>query len=617
MSKLTADYLFNEASDHESNYDIESVQWNYRQDNKSRNYSDSTVTFDFSDLANSTSYTCYNMWQLILPWTIAMNGIKKDSPENDFAASLKSSILQLIDQVRIEVNDVQMNNPTSYSNIPLNFNLTKMSENELKLLASMINFSPDNAHSIRRASDNVAAVAGTSPEIADTQEFAPKAYEYNNVIQGYKPLSTIAAVATGGAGALLAADVNTAVNVSVTALNKVFDSINTGYGVNDFFKVNTGRMNRMKETSLNAFRDGIYSFYTTEVATRERVSHVASQGVYHGYSIIPLGVLHPFFQSCPPLRGAKLKLNIRLNVNLKYELTFDRATSKYTAKNTISHGNGSNTCPIMVSPIGGGLVPALTNAAGPNNKLYVEFYCGQVDVATGADGDYVTNTIGSVSEGCHIRFPMIQLSPDFENKYLRNPVKKCAFEDFYVYPDNPSLRVDARQSATNIMIHNSISRLRSILILPQSLDIITPTGGGAPTYRPSYESPFSSAPFTTAPFALPEELQIQVNNRNIFNLPMRYTYETFMDNMQKSNIGKISELGIGSGLISKQDFERGMGYCYIDLKNSKYDEEDKLGVPIAITLKNPSKLTVKYIVVLYQEYRYSVDTSKGVFIKEN
>ena len=98
MSKETASYLFNDASDHSTNYEIDNIQWNYREDVKARSYADNMTQFDFSDLANSTAYTSYNMWSLILPWTMIVSGYK-ESNESDFAVSLKSSILEAINTV--------------------------------------------------------------------------------------------------------------------------------------------------------------------------------------------------------------------------------------------------------------------------------------------------------------------------------------------------------------------------------------------------------------------------------------------------------------------------------------------------------------------------------------
>ncbi len=125
MSKDTASYLFNDAIDHSTNYDIESIQWNYREDVKARSYADNMTQFDFSDLANSTAYTSYNMWSLIFPWTMIISGQKIAQAETDFALSLKSSILEAINTVRIDINDTTINAQTQYTNMALNFNLTK------------------------------------------------------------------------------------------------------------------------------------------------------------------------------------------------------------------------------------------------------------------------------------------------------------------------------------------------------------------------------------------------------------------------------------------------------------------------------------------------------------
>jgi hypothetical protein len=141
--------------------------------------------------------------------------------------------------------------------------------------------------------------------------------------------------------------------------------------------------------------------------------------------------------------------------------------------------------------------------------------------------------------------------------------------------------------------------------------------GDAGALGPSYSSPFSSAPFTTAPYALPKNLMIQVNNRNVFAQPLNYTYEMYLENLQTNSIGKISELGLGSGLISKQDFERGSAYCYFDLKQSRYEEEDKLSVPVNVSLTNGSALNVKYVVILFHEKRYECDVSRGSFVVVN
>ena len=580
MSKETASYLFNDAQDHTTNYEIDNIQWNYRDDIKSRNYQDNTTQFDFSDLANSTNYTSYNMWSLIFPWTMKIGGVLHTEAENDFALSLKASILDAINTVKIDINEVTMNQPTSYSNLANNFNLTKMSEDELKTVASLINFSPDSTKTIRRINTTPGPPAVPNPSV-----FAPTDTEYNNNIQALPTLVDVA-----GANV---ADVVTSVNDNLTdVLNSAFDWTAGGFSMRGL--VNTGRVQRMNETSFNPERESISTYYTVGNATSSRQSHVhladADTIIYYGYSFIPLGLIHPFFKTCPPIRGAKLKLYIQLNVNLKY--TIDTTGDVYNSIVTNSYGPGSNMCPVQISPLNSGVVP---KAAG--TALTIEFLAGSV------------GGTGTVEEGLRMRYPMIQLSPDFENEYLKDSVKKGAFQDYVVYPNLTSLgSLAAGQSATNIAITNSISRLRSILIIPQSID-----GDNSP----SYSKPFSSAPFTTAPYALPTNLQIQVNNRNVFAQPINYTYEMYLEHMQNSSVGKLSELGLASGFISKQDFERGMGYVYFDLKNSRYDEEDKLSVPVNITITNPSKYAVKYVVVLFNEKRYECDCAKGSFVVVN
>ena len=594
MSKETASYLFNDASDHSTNYEIDNIQWNYREDVKARSYADNMTQFDFSDLANSTAYTSYNMWSLILPWTMIVSGYKA-SYESDFAVSLKSSILEAINTVRIDINDVTMNSPTQYTNMALNFNLTKMSKQELEGLASLINFRPDTVGSIRRAG-------------ADGP-YALNRYEYNNAIQAV-PTLEIAPRASAGANPTTAefrASVDS-INASINALNGAFDIFASGFS--KYSVVNRGRLARMSETSFNPARAGISSFYTIAEAEKAQISHVHGDGVFQGYSVIPLGLIHPFFKTCPPLRGAKLKLYMQLNVNLKYDLTVNGGN--YTVINKTGYGNGSGMCPFQVSPVGTGI-----NVVANDNVVSVQFLAGRVSATTNVSADAATLglstvTPGNVGAGISIRYPMITLNPDFENEYLKDSVKKCAFEDFVVYPTLTSLtNLPKGAPATNIQITNSISRLRGMLILPQSMD------GDAGALGPSYSSPFSSAPFTTAPFALPTNLMIQVNNRNVFSQPLNYTYEMYLENLQQSSIGKISELGIGSGLISRQDFERGLSYCYFDLKQSKYEEEDKLSVPVNISLTNASNLNVKYVVILFHEKRYEVDVSKGSFVVVN
>lgn len=583
MSKETASYLFNDASDHSTNYEIDNIQWNYREDVKARSYADNMTQFDFSDLANSTAYTSYNMWSLILPWTMIVSNHKKTQPETDFAVSLKSSILEAINTVRIDINDVTMNSPTQYTNMALNFNLTKMSKQELEGLATLINFKPDTVGSIRRAG-------------ADCANAVDK-YEYNNTIQ------TVPTLAVADAAADPAA-VRTNVIGNANKLNEAFGMFASGFS--KYSVVNTGRLARMSETSFNPARPGISTFYTNTEAENAQISHVHGDGVFQGYSVIPLGLIHPFFKTCPPLRGAKLKLYMQLNVNLKYDLTVD-ANKAYSEITKSGYGNGSGMCPFQVSPVGSGIV----NHAN-DDVISVQFLAGRVSATVNTGGNTAIVTTGAVSAGISIRYPMITLNPDFENEYLKDSVKKCAFEDFVVYPTLTSLtNLPAGSSATNIQITNSISRLRGMLILPQSMD------GDAGALGPSYSSPFSSAPFTTAPYALPRNLMIQVNNRNVFAQPLNYTYEMYLENLQTSSIGKISELGIGSGLISRQDFERGSAYCYFDLKQSKYEEEDKLSVPVNVSLTNSSALSVKYVVILFHEKRYEVDVSKGSFVVVN
>jgi hypothetical protein len=294
------------SADEINEYDIEKVQYVRWKDSNSSNYNTHIIRHDLEALANNTTYTSFSSGFYFLPQILEITdgGADINDAKNEFAVCLKNSVLTTLNQVLVKLNDVQLTDNSQFACMYENWELLHLSQNDLKNMKDLINFSPDSSTSTYATADSI---------------FAPKDYEYNNNIK-----------------------------------QELFDPAE-GYHASSLKAVNTGMIDRMLMTSFKPSDASVTTYYISGTSAEIQKSHVVA-GVntltYYIYTYIPLGFIHPIFKKLPVMRG--MKLNLQVGVNNDYQVELTRVVDKITKSEVKNSSIGNNICPFQVSAIGRG-----------------------------------------------------------------------------------------------------------------------------------------------------------------------------------------------------------------------------------------------------------------------
>ncbi|ETI30219.1 hypothetical protein F443_22663 [Phytophthora nicotianae P1569] len=125
-----------------------------------------------------------------------------------------------------------------------------------------------------------------------------------------------------------------------------------------------------------------------------------------------------------------------------------------------------------------------------------------------------------------------------------------------------------------------------------------------------FRSPFSTVPATTSPFAALKNLQVTVGNVPIWNNPVSFGYDLFLQEMSKSGVdGGLNDVTSAS-LLSQCQWESLYRFVAVDI-GCRLPSED--GASKSIIVSGTSNcnyaLTIYYHVL--REVVASVDTAMG------
>jgi hypothetical protein len=127
-------------------------------------------------------------------------------------------------------------------------------------------------------------------------------------------------------------------------------------------------------------------------------------------------------------------------------------------------------------------------------------------------------------------------------------------------------------------------------------------------------SPFSSAPGTTAPYAKITNFNIALAGTNVFQDNQTFAFESYNENLRPNislNGGAHSSIGISSGSVSKQMFESGYSYYYVDLSRHASVEFDNQTRNVQLLFKSLSSHTMDYYITLFFEKNFNINISTG------
>lgn len=159
----------------------------------------------------------------------------------------------------------------------------------------------------------------------------------------------------------------------------------------------------------------------------------------------------------------------------------------------------------------------------------------------------------------------------------------------------------------NITITVGVTNPTKLVLLPmwQNLgDVAAVTGLTNPE-----QSPWDCTPATSGIFAKLDNIQIYVSNKGLFQYPVQYDYEYWIQEGIQNGAysGKVDE--ISSGLLSKQVWEQNHRFYAFDLSR-RLPSDNGMSRSVQISCTNPSNTYgMKVIAILFYEKQYAINTS--------
>lgn len=119
-----------------------------------------------------------------------------------------------------------------------------------------------------------------------------------------------------------------------------------------------------------------------------------------------------------------------------------------------------------------------------------------------------------------------------------------------------------------------------------------------------------TCPATTSPFAALKDLQVMVANKPVFNNPVAYDADLFLQEIAQLGADGGLNDQFGSGLISAQDWDRLYRYYYVDI-GRRIESEDGSSKSVIVQATNATTCNMRVIGMIFYEKEITVDTSSG------
>jgi hypothetical protein len=589
-----------------------SKKWLYVNDSNSQNYT-SQVVIDSTPLANSGGWINWAEGYILMPLMVELTSATAGSlPQHtsvaNYSWALKNGFWQMLNSMTLEFNNQNVVQQTPFLNVFRSFKaMTSLSADDVKNHGASIGFSPDNAGSWSFCDATELAVGGSiirpngnglsnNRQVGDVVATLP-------VTSGFSTATPLQ-VASGVAGAYTA-------GVNCSGAGNPSNAYGDDYCCNEGLRKRGSALTLDPRTTGNTKgQDKVNNYATSNIVFRSgKLEQLAAGTIaWAVYAKLRLKDLADFFVKCPLLKGSTIRFYLNTN-----QTSFSFTTTPHivsgagvpTASSTIAVSNvsvlGGLTNPLMIASAGlqQGLSPLCNTAAGAGAA---GAYTLSVNIFKSKSGAYTAGL-----QSCRLYAPVYKMNPLAEQRYLQlAPTKKIEYNDVFQYQfDN----VSGNNTSFNILVSNGIANIQSVLVIP----FISASANGS-TGISTLLSPTASSGGTPDPIVL-TNFNIAVSGVNLFLNNEYYDYEAFNHELASANqLNGNLTTGLTSGLISEDDFSRGMRYYYGNASRVLPSEEG-VSRSVQIIGQNASLLSCSLMVFVEFKRSIVVDISTGARIE--
>ena len=655
--------------------------WINMLDNQNQNYNNNQSVLDTSQICNSNKYMSYRESYLSIPFLMtlgtsgtsslnALDGTVQAGTNDtlfqpatsansvDYSVGLKNWFGQIIHSFTLDYNGTTIIQQTPYVNMWNSFKLmTSLSLDDVNVMGPTIGFFPDDSLSWQFLSPTINTFVGPSGlgtcNNTNFNTISPVTGGWNNFRSGggnegfTLRQGLINFDLQGNVGGNMFAGFQVAGGAA--GLTQYGNLINGGQGA---ALGASGSMNLLWKSYISSKINQTVTGINGAVGNANGVYQVSIVATVY------LKHIHGFFNMCPLLKGAFMKMTLNLN----------NTTTAFTTISQSGPLNNNNLYPVgfainsIQNPLGG-INPAMiasgqcasyavvagTTNTGQNGgvslfrqgvnltanaryatisyrlNICVGAYCLDQNLAV-----LTGNSQGALSRSIYLYIPSYTFNPPFEQAYLSSPIKNIKYTDIYQYQ---VINISAASTFNNL-ITNGIANIKSILVLPFYSsatsaganivvgDPFTVASNGQTTVNantgflagtPVFQSPFDSAGTgTTSPFSYITNFNIQISGQNAIYNTEKYLFEEYNNQLYGQNAvnGGMTD-GLNSGLVSRQAFDNVYNYYYVNVERM-LPAEQSVPKSVQITGQNLSgKALDLYVFVEFGVDSINVDILTG------
>lgn len=269
-------------------------------------------------------------------------------------------------------------------------------------------------------------------------------------------------------------------------------------------------------------------------------------------------------------------------------LNFNATQSVVTVTGTEAIGS------IAVTPLGGRTNPIIMNplltGATATSVITVR---AEVNGAS----DRIKGSTGPLMSTARLLLPFYEANPRADAALTMSAKKFSTMEKLV----NPIYV--GKGASTNVTLTSGVSNPRGLIMLPMWTDIGT-------LAQPNPElSLTDSVPGTSGIFATLNNLQVYKANKPIYQNPIQYTFDQWVQENSKTGAhGGVAD-SMASGLLTEQLFNQNHRFYYVDLSR-RTESEDGASQSIQVAFQNASfNYSMKVICIVLYEKHWTIDTA--------
>lgn len=542
-----------------------SSAYSYINDQQGQAYSN-MVSFDLTSAISQNGFMALESSFLLMPFSTILSStvITSGLPILNQTVALKNNFINFVDSVQLWVDGVQLIDATNYSNFPIQIlDALTMSADDLKLVGSALNISPDTPTSIR--------FPGTT---ATTSGDGIVNNVYLNNAAATTLTSTDYSLMNNG---LAQRNLNTFLDPSLSA-NYTAGTI-TSY-----------------PTPLAGTSGGICPTATLQNYFSSGTTSTSTASAAWNYIVyLPLRKLGDIFCKLPLLKGGQIRIQVNFNASVSV-FNVTTATSGLM-KMTSNVQTAGNTTPHMVTN-------SLINLLSGTGSTSAFTLTTAVQAKTQAKSGTAPQLGFSLLPQCRIYVKNVVVNPNFEERILSNRVQKIRYYDWYQYPILKT-STGAPYSAT----------LSTAIINPQLLIVIPFQNGASGLFNSftgnQFNSVFDTAPATSLPGAMGAftNCNVTLSGVSLWQQNQNYIYDNWAQEVNKLGLNAGLSKELASGLVGLNEWAWSP-YLIADLSR-RSPEQDRTYQSITLFGNNASGVTIDlYCFVLYEK-QITVDVLTG------